>query len=78
MGRIGGGGGGGVVWGVSEFLGPPSKHLLSHSYKILNTSSGSSAQIQSIGTLFGLIGLRGGLWTSPQVRGTRARVQAAG
>ena len=31
-----------------------------------------------IGTLFDKIGLGGGLWTCPKVRGTCARVQAAG
>ena len=74
MGRIGGGAGGGL-----SFLDPPSKNLLGHSYKILNISAESSAQAQSIGTLFEQIGLRGGgLWTCSKVRGTRARVQAAG
>jgi hypothetical protein len=52
MGRIEGG----VVWGGSDFLDPPSKILLGHSYKILNTSAKSSAQAQSIGTLFERIG----------------------
>ena len=50
----GGGGGGG-----SSFLDPPSKNLLGHSYKIVNTLAESSAQAQSIGTLFEQIGLRG-------------------
>ena len=65
--------------GVQGFLDPPSKIVLGHSYEILNISSESSAQTQSIGSLFEQIGLRGrGLWTCPKVRGTRARVQAAG
>ena len=55
MGRIGGGAGGGL-----SFLDPPSKNLLGHSYKILNTSAESSAQVQSIGTFFEQIGLGGG------------------
>ena len=54
MGQIGGDLGGVRV------LCPPSKKLLGHSYRILNISSESSAQAQSIGTLFGQIGLRGG------------------
>ena len=76
MGSIGKGGVGG---GGPEFFDPPSRNLLGHSYGILNISSESSAQAQSIGNLFEQIGLRGrGLWTCPKVRGTRARVQAAG
>ena len=42
--------------GEPSFLKPPSKNLLGHSYKILNTSAKSSAQAQSIGTLFEQIG----------------------
>ena len=61
-----------------RFLAPPSKNIFGHSYEILNISAESSAQAQSIGTLFEQIGLGGGLWTCPKVRGTRARVQAAG
>ena len=76
MGPIGGGGGSGEG---SDFFGPPYQNFMGHSYAILNTSSESSAQVQSIGTLFEEIGLRGGgLWTCPKSRGTRARVQAAG
>ena len=62
------------------FLDPPSKNLLGHSYETLNTSSESSAQAQSIGTLFGQIKLRGvGVSVScPKVRGTCARMQATG
>jgi hypothetical protein len=37
---------------VQSFLDPSSKTLLVHSYKTLNISSESSAQAQSIGTLF--------------------------
>jgi hypothetical protein len=41
-----------VWWGGGpEFFGPPSKNLLGHFYKILYIS-GSSAQAQSIDTLF--------------------------
>jgi len=54
------GGGKGGVWGGSSFLDPPSKNLLSHFYIILNILAESSAQAQSIGTLFEQIGLRGG------------------
>jgi len=46
--------------GVQSFLDPPSKNLLGHFYEILNMSSEPSAQAQSIGTLLGQIGLRGG------------------
>ena len=48
-------GGGGAVGGPF-FLDPPSKNLLGHSYKTLNTSAESSAQTQSIGTHFEQIG----------------------
>ena len=61
MGPIGGGGGGGGSPGDSRVFLPPPKNLLGHSYEILNISSESSAQAQSIGTLFGQIGLRGGV-----------------
>ena len=57
MGPIGGGGGSGEG---SDFFGPPYQNFMGHSYAILNTSSESSAQVQSIGTLFEQIGLRGG------------------
>ena len=57
MGKIRGGGG---VWGGPSFLEPPSKNLLGHSYEILNIPSESTTQAQSIGTLFGQIGSRGG------------------
>ena len=57
MGSIGKGGVGG---GGPEFFDPPSRNLLGHSYGILNISSESSAQAQSIGNLFEQIGLRGG------------------
>ena len=66
MSRIGRWGG---VRGGSEFFGPPpggppsappSKNLLGHFYEIVNTSSKPLAQAQSIGTLFGQIGVRGG------------------
>ena len=43
-----------------EFFGPPLQSLLGHSYETLNISSESSAQTQSIGTLFEQIGLREG------------------
>jgi len=73
------GGGVGSSRGGPDFLGEVSKDFLGHFYGILNISSESSAQTQSIGSLFEQIGLRGrGLWTCPKVRGTRARVQAAG
>jgi len=49
-----------VVRGVQSFLDSPSKNLLGHFYKFLDISSESSAQAQSIGTLFGQIGLRAG------------------
>ena len=58
MGRIRGGGSGGVRVFLTP-LCPPSKNLLGHSYKIVNTLAESSAQAQSIGTLFEQIGLRG-------------------
>ena len=75
MDPIGGGGEG----GGSEFLGPPLQKFTGPLLQNFNISSESSAQAQSIGTLFEQIGLRGwGLWTCPKVRGTRARVQAAG
>ena len=68
----------GGVRGGPDLFRPPSKIALGHSYEILNISSESSAQAQSIGTLFEQIGLRGGLWTRPKVRSTRARVQVVG
>jgi len=73
-GREGGGGG-----GVSSFWDPPSRILLGHFSEIIIIYLKSSAQTQSIDTLFEQFGLRGGgLWTCPKVRSTRARVQAAG
>ena len=57
MGRTGGGGG---LGGGPSFSDPPSKSLLGHSYKILNTSAESSAQAQSIDTLFEQIRFGGG------------------
>ena len=77
MGRIGGGAGGGL-----SFLDPPSKNLLGHSYKILNTSAESSAQAQSFHTLFNLIELRGGScghvqWSEAHALGCRPRVSQA-
>ena len=75
MGPIGKGGG----RGGPEFLGPPHQNFTGPLLRKFKISSESSAQAQSIGTLFEQIGLRGwGLWTCPKVRGTRARVQAAG
>jgi len=64
--------------GGPEFLRPPLQNFPGPLHNILNISTESSAQAQSIGTLFEQIGLGGGLWTCPKVRGTRARVQAAG
>ena len=43
-----------VFQGVSSFF-------LGHFHEILNIESESSAQVQSIGTLLGQIGLRGGV-----------------
>jgi len=45
---------------VSDFFGPPLQNFTGHSYEIKNIASESSAQAQSIGTLFDQIGLRGG------------------
>ena len=45
---------------VFSFWDPPNRILLGHSYIILNIFAESSAQAQSIGTLFERIGLRGG------------------
>ena len=74
MGPIGEGGG-----GVPSFLDPPSRIFLVHFLENINTSAESSAQAQSIGTLFEQIGFRGGSGGNVRkVRGTRARVQAAG
>ena len=55
-----GGGEWGGAGGGQTFLDPPTRKLLGHYYEILNMSSESSAQAQSIGTLFEQIGLRGG------------------
>ena len=56
------GGGGGCrnrkFWGI-DFLDPPRK-FLGHFYENLNISAESSAQAQSIGTLFEQIELEGG------------------
>ena len=49
-----------MVRGGPMFFGPPLQSLLGHSYETLNISSESSAQTQSIGTLFEQIGLREG------------------
>ena len=68
------GGGSGVV---QSSLDPPPRIYWATPTTFL-ISLKSSAQAQSIGTLFEQIGLRGGLWTCPKVRGTRAQVQAAG
>jgi len=78
MSRIGGGG----VRGVQSFLDPPSKNLPGHSYEISNLSSESSAQIQSIGTLFEQIGLRKGVCGHVQkseahALGCRPRVESS-
>ena len=65
--RKGGGGAGGSEFlgvGLHNFSGP-------HQFKY-------TIRAQLIGTLFEEIGYKGGLWTCPQVRGTRARVQTAG
>ena len=53
MGRIGGGGG----WGGSGFFGPPLQKFTG----VRNFKYTIGAQAQSIGTLFGQIGLRGGV-----------------
>ena len=58
--RGGGGEGSGGIRVFWTLPCPPSKNLLGHSYKILNISAESSAQAQSIGTLFEQIGLREG------------------
>jgi hypothetical protein len=52
--------GGGVVRGGPEFFGPPLQKFTGSLLQNLNTSSESSAQAQSIGTLFKQIGSRGG------------------
>ena len=57
--------------GCPSFLAPPSKSFLGHYHGILNTSSESSAQAQSIGTLFGLIG-HGGVCEHVQKSETHA------
>jgi len=51
---------GGGSGGFRSFWDPPSNILLGHSYEILNISSQSSVQSQSIGTPFEQIGLKGG------------------
>ena len=43
-----------------SFSDPPSRIFLGHCLGIINTSAESSAQAQSIGTLFEQIGSRGG------------------
>ena len=51
---------GGLVGGGPEFFGPPPpKKLLGHFYEIVIIYLESSAQTQSIGTLFEQIGLGG-------------------
>ena len=50
---------GGGVRGVLTFWDPPSRILLGHYPEIINIYLESSAQAQSIGTLFEQIGLRG-------------------
>jgi hypothetical protein len=55
-GREGGGGG-----GVSSFWDPPSRILLGHFSEIIIIYLKSSAQTQSIDTLFEQFGLRGGV-----------------
>jgi hypothetical protein len=62
--------------GFSSFAGGLKifSGLLPRNFK--NISS-ASAQAQSIATLLSNW-VKGGLWTCPKVRGTRARVQAAG
>jgi hypothetical protein len=50
-----------IIHWRSKVFGPPPKNSLGHSYKILDISSESSAQTQSIGTLFEQIGFRGGV-----------------
>jgi len=59
MSSIGEGREGGGVRGVSTFWGPPSRILLERSSEIIIIYLESSAQAQSIGTLFKQIGLRG-------------------
>jgi hypothetical protein len=61
-----------------SFSDPPSRIFLGHCLGIINTSAESSAQAQSIGTVFEQIELRGGVVDMSKVRGTYARVQAAG
>ena len=58
--RGGGGEGSGGIRVFWTLPCPPSKNLLGPSYKILNISAESSAQAQSIGNLFELIGFQRG------------------
>jgi len=60
MSSIGEGLEGGGVRGVSTFWDPSSRILLGHFPEIIFIYLESSAQAQSIGTLFEQIGLRGG------------------
>jgi len=53
--------GGGAPRGGPSFWGGVSKTLLGHSFKILNISSESSAQAQSIGTLSSKLSKGGGV-----------------
>jgi len=46
--------------GEIDFLNPPFRNFLGYFYEFLNISAESSAQAQSIGTLFEQIGSRGG------------------
>ena len=72
-------GGGGVVPQWSFILGGVSSFFLGNNFHgILNISSESLAQAQSIATLFEQLGSGGGLWTCPKIRRTRAQVQAEG
>jgi len=63
---------------VIVFWGGVSSFFLGHSYKILNISSESSAQAQSIATFLSELGKRVGLWTFPKSQRHTDSVQAAG
>ena len=71
------GGGGGSPYMVLVSLGG-LQFFFVHSHGILNISSESLAQAQSIATLIEQIGWKGRLCTCPKVGGTSAPVQAAG
>ena len=62
----------GVLGGASPAF------FLGQIYGIFIILSESSAQSQLIATLLSNLDKRGGLWTCPKVRDTRARLQAAG